>query len=78
MEPTFNSPTPVTKVKFGFSQILKPLPKFAKRLGAALLAVSAAGFGYQYLVDSHALFAKIMSYAGLAGVFLTTFFGKEK
>jgi hypothetical protein len=78
MEPQHDTPTPLPKVKYGLSQFAKPLPKFAMRLGAALTAMSLIGFGYQFMVDGNSLFAQVMAYAGAAGAFLTTFFGKGK
>lgn len=75
----FESPKPSkTPVKFGLNQIFKPLPKFAIRLGAACTALSLAGFAMPMIIDSDPQFAKVMAYAGLSGVFLSSLFGKQK
>lgn len=73
----FDSPKPVKGWVFGIKHILKPMPKFALKLGAALSAVSLAGFGYTMLSDSHPDWTKWMGVIGIVGVFLTTLFGKK-
>ena len=71
------APKPTKGWKWGPSQILKPLPKFAVRLGAALTAVGVCGLGYSMIVESHPEWATIMGIIGCTGAFLTTMFGKK-
>lgn len=74
----YDSPKPPKKNwSYGISYILKPLPKFAVKLGAAFMAVAATGFTYTTISDAHPEWAQYMGYCGLAGIFLTTLFGKK-
>lgn len=72
-----DSPKPVKGWSFGFQYILKPMPRFALRIGAALIAVSATGFTYTALSDAHPEWSKWMGICGAIGVFLTTLFAKK-
>lgn len=72
-----DKPKPIEGWVFGIKHILKPMPKFALRLGVALSAVSALGFSYTMLSDSHPDWSKWMGVIGLVGVFLSTLFAKK-
>jgi len=56
-------------------RFIKPTPKKWKRLGNALVAVSAAGVPAMFL--EHELIGGILFAAGLVGKFLTEFFTTE-
>lgn len=73
----YESPKPTRTWTYGLSQILKPLPKFAKRLGAALTAVALFGLGYQFITETAPVLSKVMIWCGGIGAFLTTLFGKK-
>jgi hypothetical protein len=71
------TPKPTKGWKWGPQYILKPLPSFAKRLGAALTAMSLAWFAYTFLVESHPDWSLYMGIGGAIGAFLTSFFAKK-
>lgn len=72
-----DNPKPTKGWNWGPQYILKPLPAFAKRLGASLTAVSLAGFVYTLTIESHPEWSLWMGICGSIGVFLTSFFGKK-
>ena len=73
----YDSPKSTEKIVWGIKHALSPLPKFAKRLGAALTAVAGVGLVMNFATPDFApMFTKVMMWAGAVGALLTSFFGK--
>lgn len=73
----YDSPKPTRQWGFGWSHLLKPLPKFAARIGAAMTAMSLCGVAYNFMIDSDASWAKTMAILGVLGAGISALFGKK-